>query len=127
MLTTFIYTLSEPDGTVRYVGKSDNPKRRLTKHLHEARTRRKNRRDKWIYSLLNKGLRPVMTVIEVVSTEAWVEREKYWINHYLNLGCKLVNGSSGGEGGDCFRNRKHSEATKEKGSILESSCCRGQA
>lgn len=37
MNQTFIYTLSDYNGVVRYIGKTDNPKRRLREHLYESK------------------------------------------------------------------------------------------
>ena len=33
--TTYIYTISDENGNVRYIGKSNNPKRRIYQHINE--------------------------------------------------------------------------------------------
>lgn len=93
-----IYVLKDPEtGEVRYVGKTKQTLRiRLRGHLSDKRI---NHRSCWIKSLKTRNLIPIMESIELVSDEAWQEREKYWIQHYKELGAKLVNGNDGGTGG----------------------------
>ena len=108
---TYIYSLEYPLGDIRYVGKSDNPKQRLDKHIYEAKTRNKNHKDHWINSINDK---PILNIIEQVTYNNWQEREMYWIKYYTNNGCKLVNGTIGGEGSNGFQNKHHSDETKLK-------------
>lgn len=35
-VSVFIYALTDPDGAVRYVGKSANPRKRLSSHRHHT-------------------------------------------------------------------------------------------
>lgn len=109
---TYIYALSFPLGNIRYIGKSNNPVERLRKHCSEAMYRHKNRKDKWIKSLFPE--KPFLTILEEVEEINWEEREIYWINYFKEQGNDLVNGTSGGEGSDGFRNKKHTEETKNK-------------
>ena len=52
MKTLYIYTLTDPiDGLVKYVGMTNNPKRRLSEHLIEKTLTKKNN---WIKSLIKK-------------------------------------------------------------------------
>ena len=53
-------------------------------------------------------------IVDTVEKDNWVSAEKYWIDYYRTHGYDLVNGTSGGEGGDGFRNKKHTEITKIK-------------
>ena len=91
----YIYTLSCPvSNEVRYVGKTIQvPKKRLNNHLSAART---NRYDaycqRWIRSLLNKNLTPIMTIIETTHD---VTRERYWIDYYRKNTSKLTNAKDG--------------------------------
>ena len=100
----FIYALVCPiTEVIRYVGKSNNPKRRVRNHIRELKlvekTGQYNHRQSWLKSLKDNGLNPVLVVLESVTEENWQEREMYWISFYLNLGCKLTNSTSGGDGG----------------------------
>jgi group I intron endonuclease len=106
----FIYTLAFPQGNIRYVGKANNPVKRLRKHMQESK-RMKNHRDKWLLSLTST---PYLAVIEEVSFETWQSRERYWISKFKHDGFNLVNGTDGGEGSNGFKGKKHSEATKLK-------------
>tara|TARA_R110000868_G_scaffold118456_3_gene314121 strand:+ start:2105 stop:2767 length:663 start_codon:yes stop_codon:yes gene_type:complete len=96
METTFIYTLNDPDtNEVRYVGKSDNPQKRLYMHLwRESKTHKWS----WIKSLKDKGLTPLLEVLDEVPLDDWRFWEKYWIAQLKVWGCDLVNHTEGGEG-----------------------------
>lgn len=101
MRTIYIYTLKDPiSNDIRYIGKTTNPKDRLNAHI----TRSKNNKyhsARWVKSVLNKGLRPVLEVIEECTENNWVEREKHWIAYYREL-FDLTNILDGGEGGATF-------------------------
>lgn len=78
----YIYTLSHPiTNEVRYVGKTINIKRRYKQHLYDKRTTHKAN---WIQSLRKKGLKPVLTIVEICE-ENWQEREVFWISQFDNL------------------------------------------
>lgn len=97
METTFIYGLTDSENVIRYVGKSDNPEKRLKQHINSVD--RKNRqgkklthKDNWIKSEnYNVGL----VILEECSKEKWDIREMYHISQYD----KLTNGNNGGKGG----------------------------
>lgn len=93
---TFIYGLTEK-GTkeIKYVGKSNNPKRRMQQHVCDSASR-KTPKDYWIQSVLKKGCEIDLIIIEEVEYNSWEEKEKYWINFYKN---KIKNCSEGGHGG----------------------------
>ena len=111
---TFIYSLEYPVGNIRYIGKSDNPLIRLKNHLKEAKNRNKNHKDNWINSLPET---PILNIIEQVTYANWQEKEIYWIKYYRENGCKLVNGTDGGEGSNGAKGMKHTEETKNKISL----------
>lgn len=95
---TFIYRLRDPETQeIRYIGKANDPDHRLRKHI-EGCKRAKSRKNSWIISLVNKGLRPVLEIIEKVSVDCWEERECYWIAYYRAQGMSLTNGTDGGDG-----------------------------
>jgi group I intron endonuclease len=99
-LNTFIYTLSCPiTNEIKYIGKSDNPKKRLTKHLSEKKSTLKNN---WIKSLKKNGLKPKMEILDEVLKEEWKFWEIYWIEQFKVWGFYLKNSTIGGEGGDIF-------------------------
>lgn len=96
--TTFIYRLDDPEtGETRYVGKTNDPKKRLRGHIRDAR-RERYHKGYWITNLLARGLKPLMVIIEEVPFEIWRERELYWIHFYLEHGHPLTNTYFGSEG-----------------------------
>lgn len=93
---TYIYGLIDPrDSCLRYIGKSDNPKRRLKEHkIGKCRCHRTN----WTSKLKALGLEPKISIIDIVPVKDWEFWEKFYITKYRGLGLKLVNGTEGGDG-----------------------------
>lgn len=111
---TFIYTLSDPrTNEVRYVGKTNNLNYRLKKHIKESKNKQTHK-EKWIDSLIFKGLLPIIEILDVVNENEWCFYETYWISQFKTWGFELTNGTSGGEGSDGFKGKTHSNETKEK-------------
>lgn len=97
--TTFIYVLIDPEtNEIRYVGKSNNPKQRLWRHLKKTRENEDCYRTRWINDLKSRDLKPHMEIIEEVPFDQWPERERYWIAYYREQGCHLTNTFEGGIG-----------------------------
>lgn len=94
----FIYVLFDPRDSedIRYVGATQNPKKRLSVHLSDKKTF--NHRANWIRSVLSDGVKPKMKVIEDAPDDDWQSREKYWIKYYRNAGFNLTNQTDGGDG-----------------------------
>lgn len=108
---TYIYALLDQYKHIRYVGKSDNVSDRLNVHIKEAHLKRTHK-EKWINSMLEQNLAPELLILEECVYSLW----QFWETHYISLakswGFKLTNGTSGGEGSDGFKGRKHSEKTR---------------
>lgn len=102
-MPTHLYVLEDPrTGQVRYVGKTKrNPRQRLRGHIVDAK-RYDYRSGRWITSLLDQGLEPVIRVLETVE-EGWQARERFWIKNYREAGAELTNHTDGGEGTDGFQ------------------------
>jgi len=97
--TTFIYILSCPkSGDVMYVGKSNDPKGRFSKHKRMMDNNKL--KNLWIGELKTENLTPVLTIIDEVSISNWSNMEKFYISKFRGIGCKLFNTSIGGEGLD---------------------------
>jgi hypothetical protein len=96
---TFIYTLEDPDtNEIKYIGKTVKPlKTRLTNHIYSCK-RETNHRTNWIKSIIKKGKKPIIKMIDFCSWEKSQELETYWINKFKNEGANLVNLTNGGEG-----------------------------
>lgn len=94
-----IYVLVDPrDGEIRYVGWTNKSlKARLRGHLYDAK-RESNWRAKWIRRLVALGLRPMIRLVQTVPSSAYAQAECYWIKHFRDTGCRLTNGTDGGDG-----------------------------
>ena len=98
METTNIYILIDPEThQVRYVGKANNISQRYRAHLNRARKHQIHKLN-WIKSLKEKGLKPIIEIIDVVSIDDWIFWETYWISQFKAWGFKLINYTNGGEG-----------------------------
>ena len=94
---TFLYALVDPfTGEIRYVGKSNRPKKRYTAHL---RDKSKTHKANWIRSLLGFGAKPILKILKRVEYSQWQDKEKQYIKMFSNL----TNFTEGGEGGITFK------------------------
>lgn len=83
--TYYFYKLLCPiTKDVKYIGRTVCPTNRLRNHLYEAKKNNRNKRERWIVSLLRKNESPIMEIIwqgNLTLTEA-MALEKYLIKHY---------------------------------------------
>lgn len=83
---TFIYGLKDPvSDEIRYVGKSNNPKSRLSRHIYDAKETKSVHRLCWIKGLLDRGEKPILIILEECDVSVWGDRENYWISNFSNL------------------------------------------
>jgi hypothetical protein len=95
---TKIYVLCEPDGRIRYIGKTIHSlSTRLSGHFREARQNFGRYKCNWIRSLLSKGYLPIIQLIGEVEGNGCRE-EIAWIKYFKDEGINLVNGTDGGDG-----------------------------
>lgn len=94
-----MYTLIDPTTLeIRYVGWSFQPKRRLLSHINNSRKMRTHR-DRWIASLLARGERPQLEIVETgYNPGGWNTAEMKWIATHRERGARLTNATDGGEG-----------------------------
>lgn len=124
-IVTYIYYLKDPiDNKIKYIGKSDDPINRLKDHI-KKHSYKKTFKNNWIKKLLDKNLKPLMEVIDVIPFNEWSFWEKYWISQFKTWGFSLYNLTDGGDGGnfgylvnkkisDKLKNRKFSDETLKK-------------
>jgi hypothetical protein len=111
-MNVFIYYLSDSKGNIRYVGKTNQYlKQRLYAHILECKSERRSYKISWIKSLLNKGERPIIEVIDEVPEGEWQFWEQYWIEQFRQWGFNLTNLTIGGQGGNGY---KHTSDSKKK-------------
>jgi hypothetical protein len=109
---TYIYCLEDPiTGFPHYVGKADNPNKRLSVHLSD---KKKCYKTNWIKSL--NGINPILRILEIVPfisnkkwESIWGPREAYWQKSFESMGFSLTNISLCGVGPGLM-----SEETKRK-------------
>ena len=108
----YIYTLDYL-GEIFYVGKTIDLKKRYKNHIRESKNKRTHK-EKFIYSVLNKGESINISILDEVDFGFENDMEIYWISQLRSWGLKLLNYNKGGEGGDNWSGRNHKESTKEK-------------
>lgn len=100
--TWFIYTLADPrePDLVRYVGVTNDPHRRLREHRNRAATGEDQTYcGNWKRTLLRDNVRPILTVIDQGTGDAWVLAEVKWVEHFRSqVGDRLCNLTEGGVG-----------------------------
>ena len=117
-MNVFIYYLSDKEGRIRYVGKTKNaPRKRLYKHIQESKGDSISYKNNWVKSLLSKGERPMINVIDEVPQEEWEFWEQYWISQLRCWGFSLTNLTTGGYGGNGYRHTKKSKQKMRKSKL----------
>lgn len=124
MEVTFIYILIDPiTNQVRYVGKANNISQRYKAHLNRARKHQIHKAN-WIKSLKEKGLKPIIEVIDEVPIDNWIFWETYWISQFKTWGFKLINYTDGGEGATFGNQTSFKKGHKpwNSGTIINRTC-----
>ena len=107
----YIYGLQDPiTELIRYIGATNNPKRRYGEHVYSDF---KLDRDYWIYELKLRDLKPNLIVLTSSPSENWETEEENWILYARQQNWPLVNISSGKGNRGTF----HTEETRKLMSI----------
>ncbi len=107
MKYTYIYALVDPrDISIRYVGKSDNPYKRLTAHIRPVKSK-KTYKHYWIAKLSRLGLNPDLIILEKVQKKIWEDREKFWIKHARYVYGDLMTNTADGGGRNTYHGKYH--------------------
>jgi len=95
---TYIYVLIDPiDNDIRYVGKTSNPRSRLSGHITECKKESsKHYRARWIRSLLKNNLKPIIKFIKVCPLNDFVKFETEYIKMFKSE--RLTNSDETGQG-----------------------------
>jgi len=87
-----IYALVDPrSGEPCYIGKSNDPERRLTEHMKDARKQPETKKGQWLSELDDSGFRPDVEVIAEVPHSDWPSAEREHILSHQGQGWNLVN------------------------------------
>ncbi len=94
-----IYALTDPDGAIRYIGKSSAGMKRPLMHKRESRRGNPTHKKRWIKQLLSAGLSYRIVVLGSFETgDGLSEKEQWAIAWARSVGCRLTNATDGGEG-----------------------------
>ena len=108
----YIYALVDPNtNKVRYIGKTNNMKRRYNEHLNRSKDM-KHHSSRWIQSLLHKNQKPIHISIGEYPDSIINIMEIFWINFYNTTYGNLTNHTIGGDGREV--GYKCSDKTKQK-------------
>lgn len=117
MKTKLIYTLSDPNtGIVKYIGKTNNLKKRLSSHLSNNHLSKRTKKNNWIISLLRKNQLPIIEVLDEVDSIDIDFYEIFYISLFKSWGFDLLNGTEGGDGFD-WTGKKHNKISKIKNRV----------
>lgn len=95
-----VYVLKDPQTLeVRYVGWTNKkPERRLQGHISDAKRKSTSHVRRWLLSVVNKGLMPIVEVVESGIGDGYDNCERKWIKLYRDSGASLTNITDGGAG-----------------------------
>lgn len=94
---SYIYAITDHNGIVVYVGKSNSPIQRFRQHKTCARHPLlcKQFKLQWLKSILDKG-EPSLLILKESPLAEWQKWEKHFIAYYRNAGFNLYNVTAGG-------------------------------
>ena len=114
----YIYSLKDPrDYQIKYIGKTICIDRRRKEH-NQIHRNKKSKKNSWIIHLIKNGMQPIMEVLEECKESDWVERERYWIRYYKELGFNLKNMTLGGESNNGYVFTKEDRLKQSKSQRL---------
>jgi hypothetical protein len=88
-----IYVLVDPETErVRYVGRTDNPRRRFNDHCSINKNTVVNEPlQDWILGLRSKGLKPTLKIVEETTSELAPAIERMYISDHIRKGDPILN------------------------------------
>ena len=112
----WIYLLKDPrNGLPKYVGKSNNPKKRLKEHICDSKFEH-TKKGNWIKKLIKLNLTPIIEILKETNESEFGFWECFFIKKLINEGIILLNFDEKGIG-TASNPRKNSKKTKKKLSI----------
>jgi hypothetical protein len=101
-----IYGLYGEDGCLRYIGKANDPKKRLDSHMKAAKSRKTP-----LYAWIRRHGRPEMRVLEANCAD-WREAERRLIAAARMAGERLLNLADGGDQPLCTREQRQANSVR---------------
>jgi hypothetical protein len=93
-VAVYIYALTAPDGSVRYIGKSHAPQYRLQQHFYETTPV-----SEWLHGLFARGESSRVVCLETISPGEDADAgERHQLLVHRRAGCDLLNSWSVAEG-----------------------------
>lgn len=97
-MTTFIYGLVCPlENTLKYIGKANNPHRRLKDHMYDIRGMTPEKVE-WIGELRKYKVKPELVILDEICISEWEYWEAFYLGYFRSLGFQLINTSRSGNG-----------------------------
>lgn len=129
--TPGVYGLVHPvEGSIAYVGISQNMERRYWVHVRRRRPWLSNAREQWIAQMAGLGLIPPMVALDVFlhakNSELALERERGWIQALREGGEAWLNVSAtkvGGKGSDERRVERELAKLRKENDELRAEIC----
>ena len=119
--TMVIYGLSstsDPDN-IRYIGKANNIKDRLKRHISNYGLIPDTHKNRWIKQELSNGEKILITELyQIKNDENWKNLEIEWIDKYKKNGFILTNLTIGGDGGMSKESIQKRNKTKVENNLL---------
>ena len=107
---TYIYALIDPrTDEIRYIGKADDPFKRLKGHLKFSRLGCNSHKNNWIKSLIKIGLIPALKILEKVPYSEWEQKEQHYIKLFKSNLTNLTDGGEGPSGIKISENVRHGD------------------
>ncbi len=99
-----IYGLYDADGALRYIGKANDPAKRLASHMRDSRVR-----DTPVYRWIRKNGRPTMRILST-NCRDWKAEERRLIAEARGRGDRLLNVAEGGDQPACSTEQRRANA-----------------
>lgn len=97
-MKNYIYTLSDDNETIKYIGKTKNPKQREKDHVRFIGCERKRCfLDCWKLKMKKENRKIYFNILDEIDGDANF-LEKYWISQFKQWGFELLNMTEGGDG-----------------------------
>lgn len=101
--SVYIYGLHDPrSGELCYIGKANDPKKRLKSHLRDMK-RRKTPVYKWMSELAACDMAPNLSVLVECCDQSWPQHEVEQIALAKEAGANLLNVAKGGKEPHCSK------------------------